>query len=152
MAEIVCRATGQVIDAGDVDALASHWKFLKDRKAEIDHTLAEIALALQALCSGGARTRRLRGAGCRVRVEAPPDYFDQSALREIVARYTSWAHEYLRVDRWAVKLVEYRKLSQETGGPQFQEFKERLVAANRGPVGLPRIYLEDFHGENATAP
>ncbi len=140
--EIVCRATGQVLDDQDVDVLLDHWEFLRARKAEIELTLAAITAAVASRAQGHGKTLRVRGERRRVKVELPGDHFNQGKLKGIYESFL-WAKEYLRIDRLAVNLVEYKKLLNETGNGPFMRFREELVSANEGPKGSPRLVLEE---------
>lgn len=148
-AELVNPDTGEVVDPADVDALAAGFLRAKEA-AEAMRTLQHrFGLALAALARGEARTRRVRGDHVRVKVEMPPDSFDQGVLKELWSHYPAFARTFIAVERLKVKMAEYKKAANESGPPEFEDFKRALLAANRGPQGLPAVTVEEV-GEGET--
>ena len=140
--ELIDPFSGYPVDCVNVNALAEAYDRAQDMERQLAGFRFLLAGHLAAMTTGEARTRRLRTDRHRIRIEMPDDSWDQKALKELWTDYPQSAL-YLRVARVEPKLREVKKLANETGAKQFEAFKAKLLSANQGPRGAPRIYLEE---------
>jgi hypothetical protein len=143
--ELIDPVGGEVYDLKNPDDVADGLRAAKDA---IDRLMAfrrRLCEAAEALCdpSDAAKTRRVRGTRFRLKVETPPDAWDQTVLKGLWFDFPEYANSFLSVERLRVRLVEYRKIAHESGPERFQTFKAHLEAANRGPQGLPSVTVEE---------
>lgn len=152
--ELLDPSTGEVIDLSDVDAMAA--AFERCKRIADQHYAARNMLgnALAALADGGdtkTKTRRVRGQRYRVKVEMPDDGWDQSMLREAWHSYPQHRESCLKIGTINVGLREWKKLTAESGPPDFELFRDMVRRANRGPSGNPRITVEAEIGDTGMA-
>jgi hypothetical protein len=145
--EIIDPFSGEVYDPKNPDDIAEGLraaKVLADAAALLRRQLCEAA---DALCdpADAAKTRRVRGTRVRLKVERPPDAWDQSTLKRLWVNYHDYAESFLAIERLRVRLAEYSKIVHETGPARFQDFKRCLEAANRGPQGVPSVTVEEVN-------
>lgn len=134
--------TGEQVDISDPDALAEAYVRIEATVRDMSAALRSIRRAFGDLSSGSARTRRVRGQRHRVRVEMPAPTWDQLKLKTAWIMWPKLAQEFIRIERFAPKLIEVRKLREETGAPEFEAFRNLLLDAEEEPTQPPRIFVE----------
>jgi hypothetical protein len=134
---------GEVIRDTDVDTMADAYRCLGAQIGRCQAARFRIALALASLSPGDQKTRRVRGERLRVKVEMPDDSWSAGDLHNLWDNYPEYAPLYLTFSGFRVIAREVKKLANEQGPPRFNEFREALLAANRGPTGAPRITVEE---------
>lgn len=141
--ELVHPETGEVIDAADVDAMASAYEAARRKENELYAFRRMLAERLAVMTTGESKTRRLRGQATRVKIEMPDDSWNNSLLKELWNSYPQLAVKYLRIERIGPQLREVKKLKNESGDVAFQMFKSIMLKANEGPRGTPKITIEE---------
>lgn len=134
--------TGELLE-DDTDLLWEQYEESAEMIRRLYDFKARLAVRLAAKTTGEAKTRFInRHDQPRIKVEFPSDSFRQDIVREAWNAYPQFREPYLRIATLAVNLVEYKKLINEAGTPDFMMFRKILMDANQGPKGLPRISLE----------
>lgn len=144
--EVVCPLTGEIVNTHDADELAAAWLRMKEQEQRLDifkQQLCDGLMSLATLPTDGSKTCRVRGSQCRIKLELPKDYWDNAILKEAFLAYPHLRDAYLRIERVAVKAVEYKKMLHESGTPDFEQFRKMVCAANLGPRGLPYVTIEE---------
>lgn len=139
---IINPLTGEVISRKDADALAEAYARLDVIHREMGEALKSIRLAFADLSYGDAKTRRVRGERHRVKLEMPQPNWNQKKLREAWEKWPSLAPEFIRIERFAPKLREVKKIQEEAGGTDFTAFRKLLLEAEEPSSAPPRISLE----------
>ena len=136
-------STGEWIALNDVDGLIGFYERMDLYYHRSQALRREIAQALLELTTGDTKTRRLRGQNKQVKIELPSDSWEQGKLMEAWNSYPKYRDELLRVTGFRVLLTAYNKAVNTTGTPDFMQFVKMVTEANRGPVGSPRIVVEE---------
>lgn len=143
--ELLDPATGEVLEGVDslVDALERAQLELSRLRAF--EQSARIRLAAMAPSDDPEQvTRRLRGERRRVKIELPGLVFDQAILRDIVAQFPmSMTRPVVKVESYKVVLTEFKKLANESGPPEFEQFRLCLQGACKGRIGLAKVTVEE---------
>lgn len=140
--EILCPLTGEITEIDNVDGLVDMLERLNEVDAKIYATKLAIRKSLAALTEGDAKTRRVRGARRQAVVEMPGDSYEQSVLKECWAEYQDLRDQVLKIDTIGVKAREYKKLVNTSGDTRFNQFRDAVARANRGPTGVPTVKIE----------
>jgi hypothetical protein len=143
--ELIDPISGELYDLKNPDSIAEGLGRVRDYLEDLLGFRRRLHEAAEALCDPAdeARTRRVRGTRFRLKVERPPDAWDQTVLKGLWFDFPEYANSFLSVERLRVRLVEYRKIAHESGPERFQTFKAHLEAANKGPQGLPSVTIEE---------
>lgn len=139
---IIDPTTGEVIDPKNVDQLAEAYAKIDALAREYGEALRAIRTALGELSEGDARTRRVRGEHHRVKLEMQPPNWNQKKLREAWDGFPKLAEEFIRIERFAPKLREVKKLDSESGNESFEIFKALILSAEEPSTSPPRVVLE----------
>lgn len=138
------KATGQVVDGGDLDQLIDLYEgwnrvFQKAKSAKL-----ELALLISRHAPDtGQRTCRVEGKTRKAKITFAGDSWDQSVLKEIWNAYPKLRDRCLKISEIGVKKREEQKLrGTKSDQPDVEQFISMLRAANRGPTGMPRIDVE----------
>ncbi len=135
--------TGELIDPTDADAMAEAYDRMEALAGDLAGAMKAIRVAFGDLASeGDAKTRRVRGAKHRVKVEMPSPTWNQAALRQAWREWPQIAPEFIRIDRFGVRLREVAKIKNEAGGTDFAAFRRLLLGAEEAPTAPPRIVIE----------
>lgn len=137
--DVITTPWGQTLSAGDVDGLVGAYERADKVYREARDCRADIAHALLVLTSGEAKTRYVRGAKRRAKVEIGPDQWDQGALMNVWTQHPKFIAGVVRIATLKVVAAEFGKILKEDGPEDFRAFRAALVAANRGPSDTPRI-------------
>ncbi len=134
------------IDSMPVDELVQLYEEQRVVEDAAHNARIQLAAAIARrapMTQDGCRTTRLRGDRVRIRVEWPDYHWDQSVLREIWTTWPDLATQYLAIDRLRTRAIETKKLVNESGDEDFQEFRSLLLGAKQEPRGTPRIIVEE---------
>lgn len=137
--------TGNVVAVGDIDGLADLFEKLvavEDRIFLAKRDIKSALLAWTSLEGIDTKTRRIRGTRRRIKLEMPGPGWEQSILKEAWNAYPVLRDELLRVEKIAVKLREFGKVSNEAGPADFQQFVAMVKSAERSPSGMPSVSVE----------
>lgn len=134
--------TGEIIADEDIDGLIEMYERLDKTNKTVYAVLCRIREKLAAKTEGDAKTRRVRGQTRACVLSFPSESFEQAMLKETWEEFPELRDEALKIDSIGVKLREYRKLQNTTGGERFIAFRDRLARACRGCVGLPTLKVE----------
>jgi hypothetical protein len=148
-AELLHPLTGEVY-ATNLDSLVSALRDVDEQMRQ----LASFRSTLSALIAGQVeappdplwqRTARLATENNTVKLVYPPPRFDQKTLRTVWENWPKLAPGYLSITGLRVRLREFKKLVQTTGGSKlFREFKCGLISARlNGSEPMPRVIIED---------
>lgn len=140
--EVLDPTTGELIDVGDIDALADSLNRLNAEKREIENAQQAIRSAIGALALEGGKTRRVQGNRSTVRVEIPDTVFTQGVLKEVWNAYPDHAREFLRIERLAVNRREYAKLKGTTAVEPYATIRKMLVSAEKESTAPPWCVVE----------
>lgn len=136
---------GEIVSNTDSDAI---WEAIAAARKMQEKLGAFCANATAAICAMAEqpgedrRTVRLRGDKYRLVIEYPADSWDNTILKKLWSERPDLARQYLRIERVAVQAKEVKKLKHESGDDNFASFRQALLAACRGRVGLPRVTME----------
>ena len=134
--------TGEVFDLNDSDDLISTYERV-DKKYQILKVFRQdLAHAMANKTEGDTATRYLRGILRRAKITMPPDLWEQSILKEAWNAYPKHSAEFLRIERIAVKLREWKKLKATTAAKDLESFKGMISRAERPATGTPQIKVE----------
>lgn len=147
--EVVDPETREIVDLGSIDDLLAAWQRFEETEAVRQLFKGRIATAIANLTDGTNKTRRVRGTRLRAKVEMPEDGWDSSVLKECWNSYENLARKYLRIGSVYPLMREVKKMENETGPPDFEQFKRMVLEARRPPRGLPRITIEEAEPEVA---
>lgn len=134
---------GEVVHCDDPDALAECLIRLKAWKDDIYACERAVKLAVLALTEGDAKTRRVRGPVHRIKVEMPGKSWEQSILKEAWNAYPQFRDKVLGIGSINVKRREFNKMRNESGPPDFEQFRSMIAAAEREPTALPTVTVEE---------
>lgn len=134
---------GEVVDRDDPDALIDAYEKVRQIELAVDNLKSELRKAIAAKTTGEAKTRYVVGRRRKAKVEMPSDQWEQSKLREAWHSYPQFRDDYLRIGKVDPKLVEVRKLERSNGDAAFNVFRDMVLGANRGPLGLPTVSIVD---------
>lgn len=130
------------VDTTDVDGLIGLYERADAQYKKALDVRRQCAHALEVLTEGDARTRRVRGETREAQVVQPDDYWDQSMLFEAWNSYPKFRDEMLKIATLRVRLRIFKKAVNTSGPPDFEQFRNMVAAANKGPSGTPRIVIE----------
>jgi hypothetical protein len=144
-ADIVLQPDNATVSDLTVDELITAYQVHAAAEKAAHQAKVQIAarLAMLAPQVDNCRTVRIRGQRLRARIEYPDDAWDQSKLKECWHAFPRFRDEYLTISTLRVRLREYAKGIRTTGPADYATFLGILKDANRGPVGLPRITIEE---------
>lgn len=135
--------TGELIDPENVDQMIDRLEAIQLKSSLYYAVTMRLRRAIAAKTEGDTVTRRIAGANRKAKIIMPDESFEQSILKELWNSHPILAAEYLKIERLAVKLREYKKLlTTSSDQADFLFFKEALIRANVGRVGTPRIEIE----------
>ncbi len=140
--ELIDPASGECIDVAalDTDALITAYEAAKEAERRAVHFRQQLTAEIVARANGQPR---LAGANRQVKIVPPARYFDQSKLRQVAASYPAYADEYLRVERYAVNLVPFKKLAGTTvSDPAFGTFQKMLLDAEKPTTAQAYVTVE----------
>jgi hypothetical protein len=138
--EVTDPLTGELIDTADRDALIAAFGRLRVQQNTINCWRSTLVLALATHCRRDeSRTAYVRGERAEVRLEFPPDSWDQQILKEAYHSYPQFRDQYLTVASVRVKLREWMKAKHTVGSADWEQFQRMLREANLGLKGLPRV-------------
>lgn len=140
--ETVDPLTGEIIADDDTDGLIEMYERLDKTNKTVYAVLCQIREKLAAKTEGDAKTRRVRGRTRACVLSFPSESFEQAILKETWEDFPELRDEALKIESIGVKLREYRKIQNTTGGERFTAFRDRLARACRGCVGLPTLKVE----------
>lgn len=153
VAAAITSPEGELFDPGNIDELAEAViaaKRLLEVARQFEYQV-RTAIASHAKFEGDCKTVRVRGDKYRLIVTLPDDSWDQAALRDIVEMHPGFAKDVIKPAGLKVAIREYKKIMNESGNEPFLEFKQALLAANKGKIGLPKVAIDDggkSHGES----
>ena len=134
--------TGEIVDFDSIDDLIDSYERMKTLN---DRLYAHIVICKQVLAKhtvGTTKTRRVIGERRAAKIEMPDDSWDNKTLKELWEQDQELAKQYLRIEKIAPQMREVKKLLASNGNEKFQNFRNRLLAANNGPSGNPTITIE----------
>lgn len=140
--EIENPITRKAVPVDDADALIELVDAVNEKLRELYDARDRAALALAEKAEGTGKTRYVRGYKRVCKVEMPATSWDNARLKEAWYAYPALADEYLRVERIAPRLREVEKLRNTSGPPDFEQFKQMVLGAEREPTAPPRIKVE----------
>lgn len=139
--------TGELVDVNDADSLIDAYQRLDAHDKEVYAAKRAIKLAIAALTTGEAKTRRVRGeSGRNAVVTMPDDSWDQSKLKEAWNSYPKFRDEFLAISELRVQMREFKKtLNTSSSDEAFSQFQKMLIAANKGPSpgATPSVKIEE---------
>lgn len=141
-ADIVDPFSGEIIDPQDTDALIDCLERVKKASDGLRTTEMLVREKLVAMTEGDAKTRRVAGRRRKVVIEMPDDSWDQSILKEAFNSFPQHRDGYLRIEKLAPKIREYKKLVNTSGPDDLMTFRGMLEKANRGQTGTPSVKIE----------
>lgn len=135
-------STGEIISLADVDAMIDAYERIKQINDQAYACQVQLRNALAALTEGDTKTRRVRGKRRAAKIEMPGDSYDQKALKHIWESFPQLRDECLKIDTIGIKSREYKKIVGTTGEGEFNDFRDLLTKANRGPTGTASVTIE----------
>jgi len=114
----------------------------KERQARVARITLGRILANRAPLLSQAHTSRLCGERRQVKIERPPDSWDQQKLRFVWDAFPQYARDYLRIERLAPQLIQTKKLLGMVGPDEFMRFRAELLAANKGQIRAANVIIE----------
>jgi hypothetical protein len=141
-AEIECPLTGEIVRLSDADGLIDLFERVK-RTGDICYAVQmKCREALAAMSEGDTKTRRVRGRRRLAKITMPDDAWENSLLMEAFNSYPQYRDQCLRIERIKVMLRDYKKVVGTAGPPDFEQFRNMVSKANRGPCGTPVVTVE----------
>lgn len=139
--------TSEIVDLDDADEMIDAFERIKAKLAELNDARVILVNAMAEKARTGvvattSRTLRLSGKRRMVKIELPPDGFNQSKLKEAYYAYPQFRDRCLSIATLSLKKVEYSKLQRESGTPDFNVFRNMLASACSGPAGNPTVTVE----------
>ncbi len=149
MQTIINLMTGEIIE-DNIDSLIT---FLQASEEFICSLTQERLKAKQKLLEmakfdNGTNTARIQGDTRQCKIELPSKInWDQQKLREIYMGGTpelvnNEFNVITEVPYYKVNMREYKKLINTSGGIIFNNYKQKLILANLGISGTPKITIE----------
>lgn len=130
-------------DAGNIDGLIDLYETLTNERNQLDSVIYSIRTMIQAASAGEKKTRRVQGERRRVKLEMPPDSWDQAALKTAWHDFPQHAERLLRIDRLSPRLREVAKLENTSGTRDFQVFRGIILGARREATRPATITIEE---------
>lgn len=141
--DIVNPFTGEITQVDDIDGLITLYEGLDRVNKQAYAVMVRVRELLAAKTEGEARTRRIYGERRKAKLEFPSESFTQSELKTLWEEYPDLRDEALKIDAIGVKLREYKKLVNASGGERLNAFRDALSRACRGCVGTPTLKIEE---------
>ena len=141
--DIVNPFTGEITTVDDIDGLITLYEGLDRVNKQAYAVMVRVRELLAAKTEGEARTRRIYGERRKAKLEFPSESFTQSELKTLWEEYPDLRDEALKIDAIGVKLREYKKLVNASGGERLNAFRDALSRACRGCVGTPTLKIEE---------
>lgn len=142
-AELTNPLTGEIVDETSIDDLIACYEYIDAKDKAIYAVKQRIKSLLLARSEGEAATRRVAGKTRIVKLEMPSESFEQSTLKALWESHPALAEQYLRIEKLAVQMKEFKKLrGTASDQPDVVAFRDALTAASRGRAGLPSITVE----------
>lgn len=140
--ELISPIDGECVEIDDIDGLISLYEKCKAMNDACYAVQLAIRQTFWSMSEGTAKTRRVRGLKRIAKVVQADDSWDQAALRETWQAYPELRDEFLRIESIGVKMREFKKLQSTTGDAELCEFRDKVICANRGPVGTATLTVE----------
>lgn len=134
---------GEFVEVDDIDGLIDMYEEIDAVDKKVYGAKLRIRTALANLTEGDAKTRRVKGTRRTAKITMPDDSWDQSILKEVWNSYPDYADDVLAIAALRVKLREFKKLVNTSGTDAFNQFRDMITDANRGPVGTPTVKVEE---------
>jgi hypothetical protein len=138
----MCPLTGEIVSLDDIDGMIDLYENLKEKSDAAYACLIALRVALAKKTEGDARTRRIRGKRRAAKIEIPADSWDQSLLKESWNSYPQYRDQVLKIDTIGVQIREFKKIVNTSGPADFEQFRNMVTQANRGPTGTPTVKVE----------
>lgn len=133
---------GEILKATDIDQLIDVYESVSAAINEAYAVQRWIRERAAELTHGETKTRRLVGKRRKAKVTMPDDGWDQGQLKEAFNSFPQYRDEVMTIASLRVRLREFKKLSSSQGDNSFNLFRDMVVAANKGPQGLPTVAIE----------
>jgi hypothetical protein len=136
----------------DVDGLCATLDGVKNEIDKLRRFEYELRNILYAMSAGETKTRRVVGTDWEAVVVEPDSYWEQPTLKELWNDYSAEVvNKYLRVASIAPNLKEVKKLKNTvTDNEELQEFKTKLLAAERPANSPPRVTVTKVEHDERT--
>lgn len=142
--------TGELIEL-TADQLIDAFERLDRHAKHVNAGLYEIRRELLKLAQGDAKTRRLRHADGRTLVlTLPGESWDQSKLKEVANSYPELAKEFLRIEKYAVNILAYKKAANTTSTDAYMNAVKMIRDACRPSTAPPTVRIEHVSGHHRT--
>jgi len=140
--EILDPTTGELVCIDDIDGLIDMYERCKHTNDVCYAVQIKVRELLAGMTEGDSKTRRVRGNRRQAVISMPDDAWDQASLKRAFAEYPKYRDQVLKIDSVRVLLREFKKIVGTTGPADFNDFRDIVSAANRGPCGTPTIKIE----------
>ena len=130
------------VDATDIDGMALMLQMVTDEIGKLAALKNNLRLAMWNLTQGTARTRRLVTDRFKLKLEQPPDSWQQSTLKELWKDDPDQSKTYLRVATLAPNLREVKKMEQASGNERFTQYRDKLLGARQRSGSPPTVTFE----------
>ncbi len=141
--DIMNPFTGEITQVDDIDGLITLYEGLDRVNKQAYAVMVRVRELLASKTEGEARTRRIYGERRKAKLEFPSESFTQSELKTLWEEYPDLRDEALKIESIGVKLREYKKLVNASGGERLNAFRDALSRACRGCVGTPTLKIEE---------
>jgi len=134
--------TGELVPVDDVDALLECYGRVKAMNDRCYAVQLAIRNKLWAMTEGDNKTRRIVGRRHKAKLTQADDGWDNSILLEAFNAYPNLRDQCLKIGTIKVMAREFKKLVNTSGPADFEQFRNMVSKAHRGPSGTPALSLE----------
>lgn len=135
---------GEIVELTDADAVIDAYDAIDKLDAQVYATKTRLKQALAEMTEGTAKTRRVAGKRRVAVVTMPDKSWDNGKLKEAYNSFPAIRDQYLRIDRVAVKAVEFNKTRNMAvvDNPPLETFLSMVASAENPPSGNPSVKVE----------
>jgi hypothetical protein len=135
--------TDEIVDLADADAVIESLARIDAVAAELRHSRDVLVRALCVLSGGAAgKTVRVEGRKRVAKLTFHGEGWNQADLKAVWDNFPAYRDRFLRLDKVAVNLTEFKKAVKTSGPPEFTECVNRLLGAARPSSRPPTVTIE----------
>ena len=131
------------VEPTDIDGMAMMLQMVTEESSKLAELKNNLRTAMWRLTQGTARTRRLVTDRFKLKLEQPPDTWQQSTLKELWKDDPTQSLVYLRVATLAPNLREVKKMEQASGNERFTTYRDKLLGARQRSGSPPKVSYEE---------
>lgn len=139
--------TGEIILSNDIDMMLSYIQQAEKTIAMIRSSMQQVKDVIYSKAQfGETKTARVQGDKYKCKIELPSKIvWDQKILSHIYSVYPhgTIVDNVVKIASYKVDMREYKKIINTVGSDDFNKFKDELIAANLGTMGMPRFTIEE---------